>query len=116
MECFSEKRIINSTWCYNAVQRQKVASADFTSDQILGYLLSLQSSTALYLPARTSALANSFYNGRVRDWNTLPLEASPAAFKATLLQSSSAALRLPTQSPTAPPPPPHLAAQQHNSE
>ena len=45
-----------------------------------------------HLPAKKSALANSFYNRTVRDWNILKVEVklapSPAAFKARLLQSS----------------------------
>ena len=45
-----------------------------------------------HLPAKKSALANSFYNRTVRDWNILKgevkLAPSPAAFKARLLQSS----------------------------
>ena len=53
------------------------------------------------LPANTifqlkiSALANSFYNRTVSDWNILIVEVklvpSPAAFKARLLQSNSCA-------------------------
>ena len=45
-----------------------------------------------HLPAKKSALANSFYNRTVSDWNILKVEVklapSPAAFKARLLQSS----------------------------
>ena len=43
-----------------------------------------------HLPAKKSALANSFYNRTVRNWNILKvkLAPSPAAFKARLLQSS----------------------------
>ena len=45
-----------------------------------------------HLPAKKSALANSFYNRTVRDWNILKdevkLAPSPAAIKARLLQSS----------------------------
>ena len=45
-----------------------------------------------HLPAKKSALANSFYNRTVRDWNIFKMEVklapSPATFKAKLLQSS----------------------------